>query len=161
MLKLKLQCFGQLMQKAYSLEMTLMLAKIEGRRRRGWQRMRWLDGITTSMVTSWASCGRWWRTGKLGLLQSMGLYRVGHDWETEQQQCTQYTELINCLWNNLTFSILKVYEKHIWKEYSTRTLFKNPWKQILWFAQSMLGWKKKKDKFSYLTELRRQWQQSK
>ena len=48
MLKLKLQYFGPLMQKAHSLEKTLMLGKIEGRRRRGWQRMRWLDGITGS-----------------------------------------------------------------------------------------------------------------
>ena len=49
MLKLKLQHFGHLMQRADSLEKTLMLGKIEGRRRRGWQRMRWLDGITDSM----------------------------------------------------------------------------------------------------------------
>ena len=48
-LKLKLQCFGHLMQRADSFEKTLMLAKIEGRRRRGQQRMRWLDGITDSM----------------------------------------------------------------------------------------------------------------
>ena len=52
MLKLKLQYFGHLMQRAYSLEKTLMLGKIEGRRRRGWQRMRWLDGITDSMDMS-------------------------------------------------------------------------------------------------------------
>ena len=49
MLKLKLQYFGHLMQKTNSFEKTLMLRKIEGRRRRGWQRMRWLDGITKSM----------------------------------------------------------------------------------------------------------------
>ena len=49
MLKLKLQYFGHLMQRVDSLEKTLMLGKIEGRRRRGWQRMRWLDGITDSM----------------------------------------------------------------------------------------------------------------
>ena len=49
MLKLKLQYFGHLMQRADSLEKTLMLGKIEGRRRRGWQRMRWLDGITDLM----------------------------------------------------------------------------------------------------------------
>ena len=49
MLKLKLQYFGHLMRRADSLEKTLMLGKIEGRRRRGWQRMRWLDGITNSM----------------------------------------------------------------------------------------------------------------
>ena len=52
MLKLKLQYFGHLMQRANSLEKTLMLGKIEGRRRRGWERIRWLDGITDSMDTS-------------------------------------------------------------------------------------------------------------
>ena len=52
MLKLKLQSFGHLMQKANSLEKTLMLGKIEGRRRRGQQRIRWLDGITDSMNMS-------------------------------------------------------------------------------------------------------------
>ena len=52
MLKLKLQYFGHLMHRADSLEKTLMLGKIEGRRRRGRQRMRWLDGITDSMDMS-------------------------------------------------------------------------------------------------------------
>ena len=52
MLKLKLQYFGHLMRRTYSLEKILMLGKIEGRRRRGWQRMRWLDGITDSMDMS-------------------------------------------------------------------------------------------------------------
>ena len=49
MLKLKLQSFGHLMQRADSLEKTLMLGKIKGKRRRGWQKVRWLDGITDSM----------------------------------------------------------------------------------------------------------------
>ena len=52
MLKLKLQYFGHLMRRANSLEKTMILGKIEGRRRRGWQRMRWLDGITDSMDMS-------------------------------------------------------------------------------------------------------------
>ena len=52
MLKLKLQYFGHLMQRTDSFEKTLMLGKIEGRRRKGWQRLRWLDGITNSIDMS-------------------------------------------------------------------------------------------------------------
>ena len=90
MLKLKLQYFGHLIWRTDSLEKTLMLGKIEGRRRRGWQRMRWLDGITNSidmslsklreLVTdrgSLASCSPWG-------------HRVGQDWATE----LNWTEMV-------------------------------------------------------------------
>ena len=80
MLKLKLQYFDHLM---WSFEKTLMLAKIEGGRRRGWQRMRWLDGITDSMDMSLSKFQSWWWTGRPGVLQSMGSERVRHDWVTE------------------------------------------------------------------------------
>ena len=84
MLELKLQYLGQLMWRTYSLEKTLLLGTIEGRRRGGWQRMRWLlDGITDSMTWVWARSRSWWRTEKPGVLQSMGLQRVRHDWATE------------------------------------------------------------------------------
>ena len=66
-LMLEHQCFGHLMRRANSLEKTLMLGEIWGRRRRGRQRMRWLDGIT-DWTWVWASSGRWWRTGKPGML---------------------------------------------------------------------------------------------
>ena len=79
MLKLKLQYFGHLMERADSCEKTMMLGKIEGRRRRGWQRMRWLDGITNSMAWVWVNSGSWCWTGRPGVLQSMGSQRVGHD----------------------------------------------------------------------------------
>ena len=86
MLKLKLQYFGHLMQRADSFEKTLMLGKIEGRRRRGRQRMRWWMASPTQWTWVWASSGSWWWTGKPGMLQPMGLQRVGHNLVTVQQQ---------------------------------------------------------------------------
>ena len=71
MLKLKLQYFGHLMQRVDSLEKTLMLGRIGGRRRRGRQRMRWLDGITDSWV--WVNSGSWWWTGRPGMLRIHGV----------------------------------------------------------------------------------------
>ena len=71
------------MQRTDSFEKTLMLGKIEDRRRRGQQRMRWLYGITDSMNMSLINSRSWWWTGKPGMLQSMGSQRVGQEWVTE------------------------------------------------------------------------------
>ena len=67
------------MQRADSLEKTLMLGKIEGRRRRGWQRMRWLGGITDLMDMSLSKLWELVMDREAGVLQSMGSQRVGHD----------------------------------------------------------------------------------
>ena len=83
MLKLKLQYFGHLMWRTDSLEKTLMLGKIEGRRRRGQQRMIWFDVNTTWWTCIWASCRSWWWTGRPDVLQSMG------------SQCSDMTEWLN------------------------------------------------------------------
>ena len=81
MLKLKLQYFDHLMRRADSFEKTLMLGKIEGRRRRGQQRMRWLDGITNKMHMglSITNSRSWWWTRRPGVLRFMGSQRVGHN----------------------------------------------------------------------------------
>ena len=71
MLKLKLQYFGHLMQRVDSLEKTVILGKTEGRRRRGQQRMRWLDGITDLMNRVYAISRSWWWIGKPDMLQPM------------------------------------------------------------------------------------------
>ena len=80
MLKLKLQYFGHLMWRVDSLEKTVMLGGIGGRRRRGRQRMRWLDGIADWWTWVSVNSGSWWWTGRPGVLWFLGSWRVGHDW---------------------------------------------------------------------------------
>jgi len=72
--------------RAISLEETLMLGKIEGKRRRGWKRMRRLDSILTQWTWIWANSGRQWKTENPSMLKSMVLEKVRHNLVTEQQQ---------------------------------------------------------------------------
>ena len=86
MLKLKLQYFGHLMQRVDSLEKTLMLGGIGGRRRRGQQRMRWLDGIIDLMTWVWVNSGSWWWTARPGIL-------LIHEVAKNRTQLRDWTEL--------------------------------------------------------------------
>ena len=90
-LVLKLQNSGHLMRRTDLLEKTLMLGKIEGRRRRGRQRMRWLDGITDSMDMSLSKLWERMKDREPGVLQSRGSQRVGHNFVTEQQHLLELT----------------------------------------------------------------------
>ena len=94
MLKLKLHYFGHLIRIADSFEKTLMLGKIEGRRRRGWQRMRCWVASPIQWTWVWVDSGSWWCTGRPGVLRFMGSQIVRHDWAIELNWTSEGTSYI-------------------------------------------------------------------
>ena len=125
MLKLKLQYLGYLMQRANSLEKTLMLGKIEGRRRRvnsGWD--SWMASLIQGTWV-WTSSRRWWRKRKCGMLQSMGSQRVRHDWVNEQQQHASIAQNFIQVWRNLSLSSLPSMISSV-LQYSIASFFLSP-----------------------------------
>jgi len=129
MLKLKLQYFGDLKWRVDSLEKTLMLGGIGDRRRRGQQRMRWLDGITYQWTWIWVNSGSWWWTGRPGVLI--------HGVTRSQTRLGDWTEL-NCwlihveFWHKSTkfhkAIILQLKKKHILKnDWQPKHLFLLYW----------------------------------
>ena len=123
MLKLKLQYFSHLLRRVDSLEKTLMLGGIGGRRRRGRWRIRWLDGITDSMDVSLGELQSWWWTGRLGVLWFMGSQRVGHNWvselnwtyslQTEKKCFGLFVHMIFSHWFKFCLLILQILTEHL------------------------------------------------
>ena len=102
MLKLKLQYLGHVMRRTNSLEKIQMLGKIEGKRKRGWQRMRWFDSITDSTSWVWANSERGWIAREPGVLQAMG--------SQSQTWLSDWTELAHLL---CTLFLLLLHQLHL------------------------------------------------
>ena len=145
MLRLKFQYFGHLMWRADSLEKTLILGGIRGRRTRGQQRWDGWMASPTLWTWVWVNSGSWWWTGRPGVLQFMGLQRVGHEWATELNWTDTLPSLVDQIVKHLpamqeTQVLSLGWEKPLEKEMATHSgtlAWEIPWMEEHSRLQSM------------------------
>ena len=139
----KLLC---LMRRVDSLEKTLMLGGIGGKRRKGRQRMRWLMASLTRWTWVWVNSGSWWWTGRPGMLRFMGSQRVGHDWATEMNwtELTRQTfvgKVMSLLLNVLSRLVITFLPRSkrlliSWLQSSSAVILKPPKNNVWYFSHS-------------------------